>query len=270
MSSIGLSKLHFTCPVEDFAGNMTFLKKFEVFLLRNNRWASKFELLSRKNPTALSKWNCTYLEDILRNCSCTFCLLPSHFGIERKLFGLLREILLSGFLKLHFSCPGFFRIFSPENCIRFLLFLCFDYELFEVLAEDSRKVPKKDILYVQNNNLRKMAFRNFYLVYIIFGLSSKENSDVSQKVLESFQNCLLGVQSKLLCDWVFFDYLYSIPCLSDFEQKNRSFVRGTPTPTALLKLHSMCLKTIFDEKVFQTLLFFDHFRTLFKFYLTIW
>ena len=66
---------------------------------------------------------------------------PAHFDIERKVFGLLRENLLTGILKLHFSCPGFFRTFSPENCICFLLFLGFDYELFVVLAKDSRKVP---------------------------------------------------------------------------------------------------------------------------------
>ena len=191
---------------------------------------------------------------------------PSHFDIERKVFGLLREILLSGILKLNFSCPGFFRIFSPENCTRRLLFLCFDYELFEVSAEDSRKVPAKDILYVQNKNLRKMAFRNFYLVYIIFRLSSKEISDDLQKVLESFQNCLLGAQRNIWCDWVFFWLFefYSLP-FGLWAKKNRSFVRGTPTPTALSKLRSMCLKRSFDEKIFQTLLFFDHFRTLFDF-----
>ena len=96
-----LVKIAFHMSRETFRG--FFFRKicacsFFCFLMENwlNFYRKKFELLPRKNPTALSKWNCTYLTDILWNFSFTIYVFPSHFDIERKVFGLLTEIFLSG------------------------------------------------------------------------------------------------------------------------------------------------------------------------------
>ena len=62
-----------------------------------------------------------------------------------------------------------------------------------------------------SKNLRKKAFWKNYLVFIIFGLSSKNISDDLQKVLESCQNCILGVQRNIWCECIFLNYCILFP-----------------------------------------------------------
>ena len=83
--------------------------------------------------------------------------------------------------------------------------------MFELLSKDSRKVTWKDFLYVQNNNLSMRAFWKFYLVFIIFRFSSKNDSDELQIILESCQNCILGVQRNHWCNWFPIIVFYSLP-----------------------------------------------------------
>ena len=194
---------------------------------------------------------------------------PAHFDIERNVFGLLREILLSGILKLHFWCPGFFSDFFPGKLCSFFVSVFWLW----IVQSFSRRFPGNSIKrhsVCPEQQFEENGFPKFLFDLYLFRTFIKRTFGWFAKSSREFPKLPFRCPEEPLVWLGFFDCLYSIPCISDFEQKNRSFVRGTPTPTALSKLRSMCLKRNFDEKVFQTLLFFDHFRTLFEFYLTIW
>ena len=80
-----------------------------------------------------------------------------------------------------------------------------------------------------------------------FGLFAKSHRELSKLHFRCPEELLVRM-------YFFIELLYSIPCLSDLEQKIfRTFVRRTPN--ALSELRSMCPKRSFDENVFRTLLF---------------
>ena len=113
---IGLSKLHFTCPVEHFEGKMPFLKqKLKIFSLRNGRWAKNLnfcrEKIRQRCENGLYRSRGHFVDLFLHNSCCSFT-----FRHWRKSFWTSDGNFLSGILKFRSTCPGFFRISSPKNC----------------------------------------------------------------------------------------------------------------------------------------------------------
>ena len=152
-------------------------KKFIIFLPGNSSWAEMFWTFGENKSNSVVKIALYvsrghFVERFLR----TFYFSITFRHWTKTFWTLDGKCFPRGSgTAFYMSRQGFIEFFSPKNCIGCLCFLGFDWELFELFSKDSRNVPWKDLLYVQNNNLRKLAFWNYSLVFVSFGLSSKKN-----------------------------------------------------------------------------------------------
>ena len=181
-----LSKLHSTCPEEEFVAFLSF-ETFRIFC-RNIWHGSQYSIYVSRVKIAEK--------------TVFFCIFPEFFRILSKIFSDFRPNNIKKISKLP-TCP-------EEKFVTWNFFLKF-WIVLDFLQKPSAWFSNF-YLRVQSKNCEKNSF--FVLFSEFFRIMSENNSDFWPKTSRICQNYLLRVQRKNL--WLFFKFWN----VSDFLQKH--------------------------------------------------
>ena len=219
INSIGFSKLHFSCPAKHFEGKMPFLKqKLKIFFISKPQLSEKVWTFFEKKSDSVVKMQ-LYLS---RGHFVELLLQISYFSFRfrhwTKSFCTFDGNFLSGVVKLHSTCPGFFRISSSKHCFFsivsgfWLKTVRTFIEKFPVVSLERHSLcPEQK--FEENSFLKELFIFYHFRTFIEkqFGWFAKSSRELSKLHFRC--------PEELWRDWVFFAYLHSIPCLSDFDKK---------------------------------------------------